>query len=206
MPALMQIPGCMGLSLLVDRDLGRCIATSSWDSEDAMRASSEAAGSLRTMATGRFVGSVDRVEEWEIAIVHREHHASDGSSCRCTWLQCQMGGMQAAHRDLRCTPCYRGLRRWTGFCSASLFVDRTSGRAVSATAWDTHADMEANREASEPAPDPHHDPARKHGHGRPGIRTGYRAPARSRTRVAPASEDPRPRSTARQTPAISPGR
>jgi len=33
-----------------------------------------------------------------------------------------------------------------GFCSASMFVDRMSGRAVSATAWDTHDAMESNRE------------------------------------------------------------
>ena len=41
MPRLMQLEGCVGLSLLVDRDAGRAIATSAWETEEAMRASAE---------------------------------------------------------------------------------------------------------------------------------------------------------------------
>ena len=148
MPAMMQLPGCVGLSLLVNRDLGHCIATSSWESEDAMRASAEMAGSLRMMATGRFAGSIDKIEEWDIAVLHRAHLAADGSCVRCTWLQTQMGGMEQligtfVHTVL---PEVEGM---DGFCSASLFVDRMSGRAVSATAWDTHAEMDGSRERAD---------------------------------------------------------
>ncbi|MGO9226286.1 MAG: hypothetical protein ACLP4K_22360, partial [Mycobacterium sp.] len=38
MPALGGVDGYTGLSLLVDRSSGRCIATSAWQSEEAMRA------------------------------------------------------------------------------------------------------------------------------------------------------------------------
>jgi len=40
-PMLDQIEGCRGLSMLVDRETGQCIATSSWENETAMRASDE---------------------------------------------------------------------------------------------------------------------------------------------------------------------
>jgi quinol monooxygenase YgiN len=145
MTALMQMPGCVGLSLLVDRDAGRCIATSSWDSEDAMRSSAAAVDSLRTMAAERFGGSLETVQEWEIAVLHREHSAGNGACVRCAWLQAPMGEMEQTidafiHTVL---PEVEGM---DGFCSASLFVDRSSGRTVGATAWDSRAAMDASRE------------------------------------------------------------
>lgn len=47
MPALLGMDGCIGLSMLVDRHGGRCIATSAWHSEEAMLASEEQVRSIR---------------------------------------------------------------------------------------------------------------------------------------------------------------
>ena len=35
-PAVTALDGCLGLSLVVDRVGGRCIATSAWETEDSM--------------------------------------------------------------------------------------------------------------------------------------------------------------------------
>jgi quinol monooxygenase YgiN len=86
MPALEGIDGCVGLSLLVDRTSGRCIATTSWESEEAMRASEESVRPIRDRAAELFGGSA-QVEEWEIAAMHREHRASDGACVRATWVK-----------------------------------------------------------------------------------------------------------------------
>ena len=86
MPALEGMPGCVGLSLLVDRTSGRCIATSSWDSEEAMRASAESIEPIRDQAAQLFGGSA-QVEEWEIAAMHREHRAGAGACVRATWVK-----------------------------------------------------------------------------------------------------------------------
>src|SRR3954447_140817 len=47
MPAVTTMPGCMGLSMLCDRDSARCIITTSWDSEESMSASRDAVRPMR---------------------------------------------------------------------------------------------------------------------------------------------------------------
>ena len=86
MPELLRIDGCVGLSLLVDRQSGRCIATSSWESAQAMRASAAQVQPIRDQAAQRFGGKA-QVEEWEIAIMHRDHPSHDGACVRVTWMQ-----------------------------------------------------------------------------------------------------------------------
>src|SRR4051812_18941722 len=47
MPVVQDMPGCMGLSMLCDRDSGRCIITTSWDSEESMSATRDAVRAMR---------------------------------------------------------------------------------------------------------------------------------------------------------------
>ena len=53
MPALQEMNGYVGLSLLVDRQSGRCIATSAWQTEQAMRDSEGPISAFRAMAMFR---------------------------------------------------------------------------------------------------------------------------------------------------------
>src|SRR5690349_13126353 len=72
MPALERYDGYVGLSMLVDRSSGRCIVTSAWQSEDAMRATTDAAQELRDRAVETLGGGRPDLDHWEIAILHRE--------------------------------------------------------------------------------------------------------------------------------------
>ena len=178
MPALEGMPGCVGLSLMVDRTSGRCIATTSWDSEEAMRASEETIRPIRDQAAQLFGGSA-QVEEWEIAAMHREHRAGEGACARATWVKVDPDQIDRGI-DFYKTTILPALEELEGFCSASLLVDRASGRGVAAATFDNAEAIERNKDQLD----------RIRGHGQPGskrrgtrpvrLRVGSRTPACAR--------------------------
>ena len=144
LPGLMQLEGCIGLSLLIDRDSGRAIATSAWETEDAMRASAEQARPLRDRAAQAF-GGTPEVQEWEIAVLHRAHRIQDGACARVVWTRTDPGNLDAvtaAHRD--------SLMPWweqtEGFCSNSFLVDRQTGRCSSTIVFESREAMAQTRD------------------------------------------------------------
>ena len=86
MPAVQQMSGCVGLSMLCDRDSGRCIVTTAWADESAMHATEEAVRSMRERAGEMFGGPLE-VQEWEIGVLHRRREAPDGACTRVTWTR-----------------------------------------------------------------------------------------------------------------------
>jgi heme-degrading monooxygenase HmoA len=146
MPALQAIDGCVGVSLLVDRGSGRCIATSSWETEEAMHASADRIRPVRDQAAEMFGGS-PTVEEWEIAALHRDHRSHDGACVRATWVTSDPARIDQNVEFYKASVLPE-LENLDGFCSASLMVDRASGRSVACTSFDSREAMERNREQS----------------------------------------------------------
>ena len=144
MPALEAIDGCVGLSLLVDRTSGRCIATSSWESEEAMRASAESVRPMRDRAAELFGGGA-QIEEWEIAAMHREHRAGEGACVRATWVKVDPDQLDGGIEFYKAT-LLPALEELQGFCSASLLVDRASGRGVAVATFDNAEAIERNKD------------------------------------------------------------
>jgi len=144
MPALTGMDGCIGLSMLVNRETGRCIATSSWSSEEAMRAT-ESAVSPRRSRAAEILGGEVQVDEWEIAVMHREHEAREGSWCRVTWVQADLSEIDRSLEYYKNTVLPR-LEESEGFCSASLMINRTTGRGCGTARFDSRATLDATRE------------------------------------------------------------
>ncbi len=143
MPKLEDLEGHIGISVLADRSSGRCITTSAWESEEAMRASTDAVQSLRSRAA-EIMGGSPTVDEWEIAVLHREHAAGDGACVRVTWVKVAPTQVDPGIEMFK-TTVLPALEELEGLCSASLLVDRTSGRAVSSAAYDSVEAMERNQ-------------------------------------------------------------
>lgn len=145
MSMMTHIRGCMGLSMLVDRASGRCIATSSWESEDAMRASNEQLQPVRQRLLDTLGADDLEVQEWEIAIFHRDHELPSGAAARVTWGRPPEGQLDAA-ADAFKTNVLPLLEDMEGFCSASMLIDREAGILCGTVSFDSMARVEGNRE------------------------------------------------------------
>ena len=145
MPAIQAIDGCVGISAMVDRGSGRCIITTAWETDDAMRASAEKARQLRDRAAQELGGNVEKIEEWEIAVLHRDHRAATGACARATWGKGDpaLFDQNIEHYKTSVLPALENLE---GFCSASLLLDRATGRGVSTATFESREAMERNRE------------------------------------------------------------
>ena len=145
MPVMTAIDGCLGVSLLVDRSTGRCIATSSWHSQEAMRASMDQLQPIRQRLAEAMGGDGLEVQEWEVAILHRDHESPAGACARVTWARPRAGQLDAAVEAFKTTvlPMLEGQ---TGFCSASMLLDRESGMLCGTVSFDSMATVEAARQ------------------------------------------------------------
>ncbi len=144
MPAVMDMDGCVGLSMLADRESGRCIVTAAWADEQAMRASAEGVKGMREQAR-EIMGGEMEVHEWEFAVMHRRHEAPEGACTRVIWSRADTGQVDRVLDAYKMTIVPQ-LDELPGFCSVSLLLDRASGRAASAVTFDDRASMEASRE------------------------------------------------------------
>lgn len=144
MPVVLAMPGCIGLSLMVERNSGRCIATTSWDTMDRMRASEGRVGPMRERG-GTILGADPFVEEWEITNLHRAHRTGDAACVRCTWLRMDPEMIDHAGEVYRMAA-LPAIEELQGFCSASVFVNREIGRVVTNVAFDDRSAMSASRE------------------------------------------------------------
>jgi hypothetical protein len=147
MPTLEKTEGCVGLSMLADRESGRCIAATAWTTEQAMRATAERLRPVRNRFALALGGQDADVREWEVAVVHRERPAGDGAGTQVTWARVQPNHLDDLLEAYR-TNLLPRLQELPGFCAVSLLVDRRNGRTVSVTAFsDRQAAGLARKEA-----------------------------------------------------------
>ena len=144
LPMCRELPGCMGLSMIVDRSSGRCIVTSSWDSIESMRATTTQMHPIRQRGA-EVLGGTPEVAEWEIAVMHRDHRSADGAGARVTWLRGEPAAVDRA-ADVFKLALMPELETFDGFCGVSLLINRESGLVVTSVAFDSREALEGTRE------------------------------------------------------------
>src|SRR5450631_345984 len=147
MPAVLATEGCAGLSMICDRESGRSITTSAWSSTNARDTSGRTMRPL-LLRGGEISGAEPTIDLWEIAVLHRHGIAGEGACVRCTWLN--LAKSEFAHSigtyRMVMLPAFEEMG---GFCSASLMIDRATGRAVSSATFDSRDSLEASHPAAE---------------------------------------------------------
>ena len=146
MPALLELPGCVGMSMLVPRGAGTCIVTTAWQDEQALRASTDPVVALRRRAQEHF-GARPAVHTWEMGLLHRAQATGPGARARVTWMRMPRGLVDRHVAAFRTTLLPRA-EALPGFCSASLLVDRLTGRSALAVVYDSAETLAASRPAA----------------------------------------------------------
>lgn len=140
-PAVRDMDGCVGLSMLVDRESGHCIITTAWADAEAMTRSAENVRGIRDRTAEILVGSV-HVQEWEIAILHRLSETRDHGCARVIWAKGDPSQLDRMIDTFRMSMLPR-MEDLPGFCSVSVMVDRESGMSATAVTYASREAMDA---------------------------------------------------------------
>ncbi len=143
-PAMQDMDGCVGLSMLVDRGTGTAIVSTAWEDREAMRASAPRVEAMRNRAAELLSGTPE-VREWEIAVLHRETPAPEGACARVVWTRGDPANVERSIEMFR-DHVLPQMNDLDGFCSVSLFIDRDSGSYVAATVFRDRAAMDRSRD------------------------------------------------------------
>jgi hypothetical protein len=146
MPAVQQMDGFVGLSFLADRTSGRCIVATAWQSEEAMRATTDRVGPMRDRVA-EVLGGRPEVQTWEIAVLHRVREAPAGAWVRVTWPRVDPARLDTLLDTYR-TGVLPRLEEMDGFCSASMLVDRREGAGAGTVTFQDRATLERTRETA----------------------------------------------------------
>jgi quinol monooxygenase YgiN len=146
LPAVRATPGNVGAALLVDRQTGVGVGITYWDSARSLSASEQMGITTRTNVARDVAGAqVVNVERYEIVIAERPQTPKAGTFVRVNTVNAEPAKLDAVMDVVR-SRVVPTLKPLHGFRSLIMGVDRTTGRTVVSTSWDTLDDLKASEE------------------------------------------------------------
>ncbi|MCS0599954.1 hypothetical protein NX794_01680 [Streptomyces sp. LP11] len=141
---LEERPGYRGAGVFVDRQLGKLLSVSWWETEEARYNSDEVMRERRPALLGPFAGTV-AVENYEVAVFHALHQRSTtGGGLRLARVEFDPADADlfadAFHADL-----LPRLEALPGLARAALFLDRHRGRGLVGTLFTDPHSLAASR-------------------------------------------------------------
>jgi predicted ester cyclase/quinol monooxygenase YgiN len=146
-PLVRQLQGSLGLAMFVNRTKGRVVVTTAWETAAARAASDTPLSPVRGEAS-RIMGGQAKPEEFELAVLDRTRPAEPGFWSRASRLAVPPGRMEQAIASFR-EQALPGLKSQTGFCGATLLIDRANGTGLATSTWSSRAALEGSRAAAD---------------------------------------------------------
>ncbi|MET9905345.1 hypothetical protein ABZZ74_00770 [Streptomyces sp. NPDC006476] len=142
---LEERPGYRGSGIFVDRELGKLLAVSWWQTEEARRNSDEVMRERRGSLLEPFAATT-AVENYEALVFHQVRQPAQGGGLRLTRLELDPMDADLLADTFRSSVVPR-LETLPGLARASLLVDRQRGRGLVGALFTDRGSLVASRAA-----------------------------------------------------------
>jgi hypothetical protein len=140
---LEERPGYRGAGVFVDREVGKLLAASWWESEEARRNSDEVLRERRGPLLEPFAATL-AVDNYEAAVFHPVQQPHAGGGLRLTRLEFDPADTELLAETFRSTVVPK-IDTLPGVARASLLVDRERGRGLVGVLFVDQASLRASR-------------------------------------------------------------
>ncbi|MFC8519526.1 hypothetical protein [Streptomyces sp. NPDC057257] len=142
---LEERPGYRGAGIFVDRELGKLLAVSWWETEEARRNSDEVMRERRGSLLEPFAATT-AVDNYEVLVFHPVRQPAAGGGLRLTRLEFDPMDADLLADTFRATVVPR-IETLAGLARTSLLVDRERGRGLVGALFTDHQSLVASRGA-----------------------------------------------------------
>lgn len=136
-------PGYRGASVFVDRTLGKLLAASWWETEEARRNSDEVLRERRASMLEPFLGTI-AVDNYEALVFHQVRQPQAGGGLRLTRLEFDPMDTDLLADTFRATVIPK-IETLSGLARAVLLVDRERGRGLVGNTFVDQESLAASR-------------------------------------------------------------
>lgn len=140
-----QHRGYRGMGIFVDRELGKLLAGTWWDSEQDRDASNKAVRARRASMLSPFATALT-VDDYEVAASHGLQQPQPGAGFRLSRLEFDPADGHLVAETFQGTA-MDGIKAIPGVIGAALFIDRAAGRATAGVIYLDHVALSRSRSA-----------------------------------------------------------